>query len=553
MKRIILFLLIFFFIFIQNIYSQDNSENYINYYAVDNSLDGQPMIERMNILRFFPVFWIHEKVTKVEVTLYYGKDIFKKNADSCDHKKYWQILLPSFSLGQAIQRIEVEMVIKLPKKVKNEYLKEIEEMRGQVNVSVKNSVNKLKTLIEISFKTKEERINKLMESVREVQNTFNNISQQKVGEIAKTLDINQRSIDTQKNLLDEIQSSITNFKSAETSKIINELGELKDESLITKNINETVKNANDSRSALKNKIISTRLDLIESALRHYEKVDFNKMKNNFEYLVATIKDLQRKFADNSYPLANIRTDIESIKNSLELTKNYLSDLKLENISLNTNMQNLVDSIPKLILAIDTTIFYDYNKREKYKTKFFEELTSGLGDTSFVGQSVSKSDLIIDENMETARILYRNYKSTLRKMPALDPAETLGIFRVRYIPFPVTATSSSDRIQMIPFSGDNSMTVFEFGVGFGDVIFPGDEFIVPQFSANRLGISIALSQKLFASDADLKALALTYELNTYASIGLGGNFAKNLVRPYFSFGINKKAFEALLKGIVGIFR
>ena len=182
-----------------------------------------------------------------------------------------------------------------------------------------------------------------------------------------------------------------------------------------------------------------------------------------------------------------------------------------------------------------------------------EIIHELSDTSYVGPSVRKSDIVVDLEGGTGRILYRNYKSALRYMPALDPAERMGIFRVRYIPFPIVGTSSNPRMNLMKPMSATSPTVFEVGLAFGDAIVPGDEFVVPEFSWRRLGVAFATTEKLFSDSAEIIGLALTYDFNSYGSIGIGGNFARNEVHGYASLGINKKAFEAVIGGIAKLFK
>lgn len=147
-------------------------------------------------------------------------------------------------------------------------------------------------------------------------------------------------------------------------------------------------------------------------------------------------------------------------------------------------------------------------------------------------------------------MYRNYKSTLRQLPALDPAEKLGIFRLRYVPFPIVGNKLYRPLT------DKSITVFEIGLGFGNVAVSGDEFVKPTLSFDRLGVAFAISEKLFNSDAEIMALALTYDFNVYGSIGAGLNFGdiegNTKPKTYFSFGINKKAFELLVISLGKIF-
>jgi hypothetical protein len=178
---------------------------------------------------------------------------------------------------------------------------------------------------------------------------------------------------------------------------------------------------------------------------------------------------------------------------------------------------------------------------------------GLLDTLYTGPSVRKSDLIIDADFSHASILYRNYKTSLRYMTALDPAERLGIFRIRYVPFPVFGSQTRPRMSLSRPMSTTSPTIFEVGLAFGDAVVPGDQFLVPEFSWRRLGIAFAISERLFSDSAEVIGLALTYDFNSYGSIGIGGNFARNEVHGYASLGINKKAFEAVTKGLAGLFK
>jgi hypothetical protein len=69
--------------------------------------------------------------------------------------------------------------------------------------------------------------------------------------------------------------------------------------------------------------------------------------------------------------------------------------------------------------------------------------------------------------------------------------------------------------------------------------------VPEFSLRRLGVAFVITNQLFSKDAVVRALALTYDFNSYGSIGIGANFPGERVELYVSFGINKKAFEDVI--------
>ena len=191
-------------------------------------------------------------------------------------------------------------------------------------------------------------------------------------------------------------------------------------------------------------------------------------------------------------------------------------------------------------------------RDSIGSLIAEQVEKGLVDTLLSGPSVRKSDIVVDEDLSGASILYRNYKTSLRFMPALDPAERMGIFRARYVPFPIVGTYDSPRMNLKKPLSTSSPTVFEIGLAFGDAIVPGDDFVMPEFSWRRLGVAFAVTERLFNDDAEIIGVVMTYDFNSYGSIGLGGNFAYNQTHGYTSLGINKKAFEAVLGGLAKLF-
>jgi hypothetical protein len=376
MKRFLLFISLVP-AFPAGLWAGDDAVNVISYYAVGNSLDGQPMIDRVNVLRFYPVFAMRDGTDSVVVTIYYGSSIFVRAAEKMDGGRYWQSLLPKFSLGEAIQRIEVEVLLDLKLlHLENEELRKSEaELTSQIE-----------KFQEMGLK-------------------------EEVDRLARAQTDPKRYAIQQRSFAEKVQ----------------------DESLI------------------------------EAYTRAYSQL--------------------------------------------------------------------------------------YNR-------YRSQLAEILADTMYSGPSVKKSDITIDLSeieRPKAGILYRNYKSSLRRLPALDPAERMGIFRIRYVPFPIVGTKRQPRMNLVTPLGENSTAVFEIGLAFGDAIVPGDEFVVPEFSFRRLGFAFAITEKLFGNEAEIIGLALTYDFNSYGSIGLGGNFAQDEVHGYASFGINKKAFEAVLAGLAGLFK
>jgi hypothetical protein len=449
MRRHVLIILGLFLFASGLIYGQDENANVISYYAVTNSLDGQPMVDMMNVLRFYPVYAMRSQIDTVNVTIYIGPDVYTRPAHEFEDGRYWQVLLPKFNLGEAIQRIEVESVFRLPP-----------QFQGRLGlIRLKNE----------QLRTQLDSANLYLQMT---QNEFNKSKPQFRIDIV-----------TSNNQFKEIGISPSN---ADKLRQAYELGEKAFTQFLDSLISKGIWNPN----ALKDTLTAYYLAQSRSEKLH-------------EYV---------KAFDSTQ--AEARREKEQV---------YLFKSKQE-------------------LAIDSV-----------KRNLTEELEVGLTDTSYIGPSVRSSDLIIDDDFKSARILYRNYKGSLRMMPSLDPAERMGIFRIRYVPFPIVGTDDNPRMNLKRPFATGSPAVFEVGLAFGDALVPGDDFVVPAFSWQRLGIAFAITQQLFSDSAQVLALAVTYDFNSYGSIGFGANFAGKAAHSYMSFGINKKAFDELIKGIGSIFQ
>jgi len=403
-----------------SLHAGDDDVNVLGYYAVSNSLDGQPMIDMVNVLRFYPVFAMRDSVAQVSVTVYYGGNIFERDAQRMDDGRYWQVLLPIFRLGEAIQRIEVDVHFALDARFRSRY----DDAKDYADLG--------KSQYRSEQDLKKERMKKATEEAA------------KIGiEYLSFRDL-RKAMQKDENLYRQKRDSVLTIKkrpSSDTSKV------------------------------------------------------------------------------DRY-----------VKDYLSAGESYISSYK----------------------DINAEIERGYARLDSIRDGIADDIEAGLSDTLYSGPSVRRSDLIIDSDFRSARILYRNYKKGLRHLVALDPAERLGIFRVRYVPFPITALPKKSKTSLRgPFGSD--FTVFEVGLTFGDAIVTGDDFVTPQFAWNRLGVAFAITEKLFSDSAQVIALALTYDFNSYGSVGLGGNFAQGEANPYFSFGINKKAFEAVLSALAGIFK
>jgi len=545
MKYIItLFFLCFAFL---NYKAQSLEENYINYYAVNNSIDGQIMIDRMNILRFFPVFTFYRDVTGVETTIYYGTKIIKSTGVSVDNNKYWNSILPEFKLGESIQKIEIEMTMKLPDTVFLNYKKSVEKIANEVTKKLKKEINC--------------EIEKVFNSMDTLYNALNETKSY----VGKYFDENkyyeQKRIDDEKNL-QNVNLDLTSQNLKIGLESVASQKTKHDE--IVKNLKFVIKDQRDSfsnaikKDTCKKSLTYSFINLSSDTSKINDLID--SLKNI--YISYDIEKLERQIKNlDSICIRLDLSGIDSIKSAYKKLEKRMGTYTIDEDRLTTTIKKDMDSVVAQMNAFNRTIsnlsqniLVGLDKREEITTRIHNEITDNLKDTTFIGQSVRPSDIYVNNKLSEVKILYRNYKYNLRRMQALDPQETMGIFRARYIPFPITSIKeNANSLELIPFQGENSQTVFEIGLAFGDAVIPSDDFVAPKLSFDRLGLAIGLSQKLFEEDADIKALAFTYDFNTYSSIGIGGNFAHHIIKPYFSIGINKKAFEALLKGIVGIFK
>ncbi|MBN1302306.1 MAG: hypothetical protein JW995_13905 [Melioribacteraceae bacterium] len=398
--------------------------NALNYYAVDNSVDGQPQTDNPNLIRFFPVYSLKDSVKEVEITIYYGDKIFTSLTDKMSGGKYWQALLPQFKLGEAIQRIEAKMKFGIDELYKQELIA-LRRMRSKIWL-------------------------------------FNKEIRDKLNSILVWVDPDYKQYIT--------ASIVEKFYSSDD---LNAYNAAQDISFIKRFISDT---------------------------------------NWYIYKADSVKEKAEVML----------TLLVEDKQVSETIRNYTSRYKI------------------------------IKSEDSIKAHIYENIIGYYSDTTFSGPAIRKSDLLIDDSIQYATILYRYYKNNLRYRKALDPAERLGIFRLRYIPFPITGTPAKSKVSLLSPGSINSPVVFEIGLNFGDEVVSGDATLKPTLSINRLGVAMIITEKLFKSDAQILGVALTYDFNSYASIAVGRNLAQSKSYPYYSLGINKKAFSELLNGIASIF-
>lgn len=285
-----------------------------------------------------------------------------------------------------------------------------------------------------------------------------------------------------------------------------------------------------------------------------DKVD---IINKVEF-IKVIEELKLQLDKTEIDTENIKKNIgtiDSLSNMIELIyqneySNQIKNLNSNVSDINSNISELNSKFIENLRNFNKDLIYFTLQKIELDitlTKQFERtLKSKTIDKKISGPGVEITDLTNGEDYSEIEITYRfnsfdgNYKT------ALDPAENIGIFRIRYIPFPIIG----NRL-FRPFQ-DNGPTVFEVGLSFGFGIVSNKEYKDGFFSPKRFGIAFAISDKLFSENAEILAICLTYDFHSFASIGFGANFGKidenKKVRPYYSLGINKRAFDGLIKFI-----
>ncbi len=454
-------------------FAQKKKANVLSYYAVTNSIDGQPLINERNLLRFYPVFALRDSITAVKVTIYYGSEVFIQAATKFNEGLYWEVKLPEFDLGDAIQRYEVQTDLKYDIKIKQQF----ENYKTLLTQKRGGLISEIDTLIKyakkstLSFKSSALRID-----------SANNLTKVALNQLKQN---NEKlsTLDTQDSISSILKSiSLRNYDSTALTRILLKLRQIE-------------------------MLMAARQEMLKKTDQEVQQVNTNISKN---YLRAgdlltniLLPSLNKKFALITYG----GKDQKEIANFI------------------TSQEFLIDSL---------------------KSNLINKLT----DKDFSGIGIQKSDIVFDRDYKTAKILYRNYRIENRTLVALDPAERLSIFRLRYIPFPVIGNTLEGP------SRDGIPIVFEAGITFGNQVITSNEFTKPELSIRRLGVAVAFTPQLFSKDAKILALLFSYDFNAYASIGVGANFgtlSANGPDPYFSFGINQKAFQRLVVGIANIFR
>lgn len=482
------FPLLFVLMSVHMLAQSDDGINYLDYFASDNSLDNQPLIGTENHLRFFPVFALKDSTYSVQMRIY-------RNHDPVPYCRNMDRMKDGIYWEALLPSFRLGQGI--------------HRIEVEVQMSLDSDLHERYVSLE--------NLRKIAEHLRKQSDSVL-IAQTQVARNGK----DQLSVMVQRmQRLDKLGDLDTLTRTA-----------LSNASDLIKVIASLEKLMNENSTLVTNDTTVALLPRLEGQVQHAILLS-QTLQNDFD-------NLRTVSQGTSDGIENIHVVVDEIAKQFNQINTLLSAINDSTLKLNEDLRSREVATEKI-------------KRET-EEQLYESVFSQIGSHEYSGPGVKKFDVVVDDSLKNAKILYRNYNLGMRRNPALDPAEQLGIFRARYVPFAVIGGE-----MVSPTStGANRMAVFEVGLGFGNLTIASDQLWKPALSPDRLGVIFAISQDLLSDSSTIRALALTYEFNAYGSISVGANFpinkegpARKEVESYFSFGINKKAFEALMELIQNV--
>ncbi|MBI5727534.1 MAG: hypothetical protein HY965_06755, partial [Ignavibacteriales bacterium] len=405
--------LTFLILLTYNLLAQTEQSNILTYYAVDNSIDGQIMIEKINYLRFVPVFAIREKVQKVTVSIYSGSLYYTREALPSTDSTYWQSILPQFSLGDVIQRVEVEVKFAL------------DDNSMMLKKNFENKLIALQDTLKDAKKVFAGKIDTIAASLAKAKNNADSLS--------KFL---RKRLERWKGFSLRIDSTDS------LNKVFIHVIQLQKE--LTDSLEILLRKTKEMKSELEKEHKtgdSSINDKAEKKPAVHKPVTINNAKAN-KYSEFSAKADEIKILG-----LYIDKNLDSLKKNKELARKKIEELLGGFINISSASDTAISKCANELFRLtaytkgflEGTVQDSYRLLDTIQNNIYRKILGNLVDKEFTGQSVQKSDVVVDLTANTARILYRNYKSANRKMPAIDPKEKFGIFRGRFIPLPVTCT------------------------------------------------------------------------------------------------------------------
>lgn len=576
MKKIsILFLFASLFVSVDSL--QAKKENVLSYYAIRNQVDGQILAGETNLLRFHPVFKHRPMIDTVIVALYYGSDEFTGYAEKRDAGRFWQLTLPLFDLGESIQKIEVEVKMGVGARSANQMAR---------LDSIKSDLVQLVALNSSSALARKQSEIDSSHLLIEIAKKFRRYLGSDTAAFEQIFGLGSFSNPSGPKMLKYVTNRVAFVRGFVDSQLrkLNQAITLKEAEDLKSSRNQS-SNATSADSA---SIINNYKGLVAafesvgfyssgtaSALSEMQNISDSNVTKNY-----TIKNLDSLFVndvDSFKQNAGIQDPTKFLRDAraaFAVSRNeYLWDSIYfgfdealdEALSVREQSERSASESewsPSLESSLQLVATYTEMPTENDIYAQEASLSKDSSDLA-MGPSVEPADVHVSPDFKRVNILYRNYNDGLRRLPALDPSERVGIFRLRYIPVAVTQFGKMDDSGRVVEDDESELAtllpssavapVFELGFAFGETYAASDQEIISELSVKRLGVALALTSKLFNKDAQLIGAAITYDLNSFVSLGAGVNLAHSDYPPYYSLGVNKRLFERALKAVADGFK
>lgn len=501
---------IYFLLFLPLIVAGQHKKapNIINYFASNNQIVGVPMVDLDNLFRFYPDLSFQQAISGVEVYYFVLNGVYKHHLIKREDGRYWEATIRDFSLGEAIQRVEV--IVDCDVDMMNTTLR---KFGIETNMADKEDKSHYYLMLRRGD-------DKNLYKLKYYSNLRNSILQKITTEILSIKTSSQKDLNTiygsfekTKDDLSEIKKIKENFYLAQTNlhniclEAVTQITRLSQtekfspaDFILFEQVKETVKRDSISIQKIANNFDSK----IQASINKLEKND-----TTFSQIEEQIDALLRKFRGSEIIIPDIPKDLFQDRES-ELLKSISGDAssRLYSAYVENRLSSMLDMRYK---DADTTII-QFN--------------------------------------------YRNDKQSLQYLQADDPQEKLGIFRARLVPFAFyrqTETSGAPpALSETEFIWQRGKIIYEIGINFGYAIVKGDHFTPKFFDMNRLGIGIGITADTFSNDPSFLSVSLTYDINTYSTISFGSTL---IDKPgfYVGVGINARAFKDLVKNSATLFK
>lgn len=466
--------------------AQKEKPNIINYFASNNQIIGVPFVDYENTFRFYPDATFQKAIENVNVYYFVSNDVFKSHLLKREEGRYWECRLRDFELGESIQRVEVVVECN-----KNELIKLLAVRGLKFNDEDDYSLDHF-----LLLRRGDDRIIRQYVTINDLKNqleeNYSTIFRTAFADLDTTID--NWITNQQKKVNERQQEWIRKGILEQLSR--NELLKVEDVLKFTKYLKDS---------------ISTKI------------TDSDSFKIHKDTLINLIDSIQNLI---------IPYDTQAI--SKKLKKITFNSEEISLITPEIKLNELMAELPKLQFSYkeEDQHFPDVQNPELYFA-YVENRRSSMLDMQYK-----------DGDKKLVQFTYRNNKQSLQYLQADDPQEKLGIFRARLIPFSFYSQNRTDENVEEEFKWQRGKVIYEIGINFGYAIIKGDHFKPKFFDMNRLGIGIGITADTFSEEPSFLSVSLTYDINTYASFGFGAMLI-NEPQPYFSIGINARAFKDLV--------